>query len=220
MQTYKAWGDSPGGFYASFVLTFEVQLPTGFSYPLPRLPTEHSLPAPPAFPIHLPQAAGERAPGGSSVPAWWSYCSPAPHPCQLHPQAPPPAWVSKQLEELTSQHGGAGLAQGAAEIHVKAGRRSEARMEMFAHGNASNSSLMTLLLLGWKGSERLTNEHNSLLKASRAQDGRVSDKNHPGSQQCDRACRFRLRIIILMELPVCCAKASCTKPASLKKEAS
>ena len=55
--------------------------------------------------------------------------------------------MPKQLEELTSQRGEGGLAQGAAETHVEAGRRSEARMEMFANGNASNSSLMTPRLL-------------------------------------------------------------------------
>lgn len=104
-------------------------------------------------------------------------CQGAPHPSQLDPEAPPPGQVSKQLEELTSRCGEAGLAQGAAETHVKAGRRSEARMETFARGNASNSSLMTLPLLWWKGSERLANEHNSLLKASWAWDDRVSDKN-------------------------------------------
>lgn len=164
------------GFYASFVLTFGVQ------GQFPKSPSQAPCWAQAAVSSHLPcSLTGELAPASISALATAVLTQPyqgAPHPSQqLDPEAPSPGRVSKQLEELTSWRGEAGLAQGAAETHVKAGRRSEARMEMFAHGNASNSSLMTLPLLWWKGSERLANEHNSLLKASWAQDDRVSDKN-------------------------------------------
>lgn len=124
------------GFYASFVLTFRVR------WQLPKSLVTLLLPA-------SPPSTGCRLVSPSPLAYRGELLAllGAPHPSQLHPAAPSLGWVPKQLEELTRRRGEAGLAQGAAETHVKAGRRSEARLEMFARGNASNASLMTLLLL-------------------------------------------------------------------------
>lgn len=107
------------GLYASFVLTLGArsQFPKSLcrTPPPPRLPTKHRLPSRLAFPAHLPQAAGKRAPASTSTLARVVLLQPfwgAPHPSQLHRKAPSPGWVSKQSEELTSRHGEARLSSG------------------------------------------------------------------------------------------------------------
>lgn len=123
MQTYKAQEDFPLGFRCLICAD------TQGAVAIPKIPSQ----APVSCPAHLPDQGG---------PAGVLLTLP-----QLNPKEPSPGLVSKQLEQLTSRREGAGLAHGAAETHVKAGRRSKAGMEMFARGNASNSSLMTLPLL-------------------------------------------------------------------------